>query len=236
MSTESHISQFDPEKAKALEAAATAWQARQKEKEEDTFEKAREALLATIAELPESVQIPYAKTPEGERMAKFRGTCDENFLAEIDFTRVRNPGALKLMMNWDGRFPGPCATGATGVGKTFAAWQTLRERYVKHNQPFAWFPVRRLVTELERYEKNDCADEFFRHYDFFKILFVDDLDKINWDFESHAQLLFSFLDWVYRKKKPCIVTTNRDRAWWKEKAGAALVRRLFDDAHFEVKF
>ncbi len=70
----------------------------------------------------------------------------------------------------------------------------------------------------------------------FRVLFVDDLDKINWDFESHAQMLFTFLDWVYRTKKPCIVTTNRDRAWWKVKAGDALVRRLFVDGCVEVEF
>lgn len=200
------------------------------------FEKAREQLTATLADLPDSPSVPYAMTPEGERWDKFKKVCEPQFLPKIDYGLVKDLVAFDRVGKWDGRFPGICATGATDMGKSRACWWALRRLYVLENKPFAWFPVRRLVTELERYEKNDCADEFFRTYDFFKVLFVDDIDKINWDFESHSQMLFAFVDWVYRKQKPCMITTNRDREWWAAKMGDAFVRRLFDDACIEVTF
>lgn len=225
---------FDPEKAKRLLAEAEVFFARTDPKQ--AFESVRREFQQALSSLPEKVEIPYEKTPEGERNALFQRVIDPNFDAEIDFARIRCPAAFDRVLKWDGRFPGPCAAGTTGFGKTFVAWQALRRLYVKENRAFRWFPVRLLVTELERYEKNECTADFFRQCDFFKILFVDDIDKINWDFESHAQMLFSFFDWVYRAKKPCIVTTNRDRAWWKAKAGDALVRRLFDDGCVEVAF
>ncbi len=238
---DSHVSKADPAKEAALLREAEEWLAKQKAATSKVdpvseFEKARAALAATLAKAPESVTIPFEITPAGERAAQFKRVCDERFYVEVDYLRVKCRAAFDRVLAWDGRFPGPAATGSTGLGKTLASWCALRRLYVDTNMPFAWFPVRRLVTELERYEKKDCADEFFRNYDFFKILFVDDLDKINWDFESHAQMLFSFFDWVYRTKKPCIVTTNRSRKWWTDKAGEAFVRRLFVDACVEVEF
>lgn len=230
------ISKFDPEKAKLILADAQRWAEKKKTNTVSEFQDAKAALLETFARLPESVEIPYDKTPEGERFAAYRRVCDPNFFADVDPTRIRNKAAFSRVAEWDGRFPGPCITGISGAGKTFAAWQALRRLYVKENRAFRWFPVRLLVTELERYEKNECAADFFRQCSFFRVLFIDDVDKINWDFESHAQMLFSFFDWVYSHKIPCIATTNRDQAWWKAKAGDALVRRMFVDGCVEVKF
>jgi hypothetical protein len=223
---------------KALLEEADRWIAARKTAPDVSadFETARDRLRQTLAALPEKVEVPYDRTPEGERAAQFARVVDPNFSGKIDVSRIRSAAAFDRVLKWDGSFPGPCATGGTGMGKTFVAWQALRRLYVKENRAFKWFPVRLLVTELERYEKHECTADFFRQCDYFRILFVDDIDKINWDFESHAQMLFSFLDWVYRAKKPCIVTTNRDRAWWKQKAGDALVRRLFDDGCVEVNF
>jgi len=201
-----------------------------------TFDEVRANMISMLESLPEHVEIPYHLTPEGERWTKFKNVCDDQFLAKIDYAKVKSRTPFDRMADWDGTFPGPCGHGPTDMGKSRAAWWALRRLYVRENKPFAWFPVRRLITELARYEKNDCADEFFRTYDFYKILFVDDIDKINWDFDSQTQLLFSFFDWVYRSQKPCIVTTNKDRAWWTDKMGDAFARRLFEDACTEVKF
>jgi hypothetical protein len=228
----------DAAKAAKLLEEAEAWEKSQKPRPDPVseFQKARDALAAKLAELPEKVEIPYDKTPEGERLARFMPVCPAKFHAPVDYKLVKRRAPFDRVLNWDGRFPGPAATGTTGFGKTFASWWALRRLYVKEDRQFAWFPARRLVSELERYETAGHSDEFFRTYDYYHILFVDDIDKINWDFESHAQLLFSFLDWVYRKQKPCILTTNRDRKWWAAKSGDAFVRRLFDDACFEVEF
>lgn len=231
---------FDESRARALLAGADRWAPKKRAIPEaeaiSQFAAARAALLSSLALLPETVTLPYHLTPEGERWAKFKRVCDEMFLGKLDLAKVLNRAAFDRIAAWDGSFPGPCATGPTGLGKSWAAWYALRQLYVTNGRTFAWFPVRRLVTELARYEKADCSDEFFRTYNFHRVLFVDDIDKINWDFESHGQMLFAFFDWIYRTKKPCIITTNRDRKWWAAKMGDAFVRRIFDDAHFEVKF
>lgn len=194
------------------------------------------AFMAVYDTLPEKVDLPYSMTPEGERMAKFKKICPQEFLKKIDREKLPKPEAFDSVFNWTGAFPGPCAVGPTNTAKTRATWSVLGRLYVRENKPFAWFPVRRMITELEKFESLNAADEFFRAYSFYRVLMVDDVDKINWQFESHGALLFAFYDWVYRSRIPCITTTNKDRKWWAGKMGDAFTRRLFDDAHFEVKF
>ena len=196
----------------------------------------RATFLAACSTLPEKVELPYHLTPEGERLALFKRICPLEFASKIDRDKLPNPDAFDAVAKWTGVFPGPCAIGKTETAKTRAAWSALGRLYVRENKAFAWFPVRRLVTELEKYESYNAADEFFRSYEHHKILMVDDLDKINWQFESQGALLFAFFDWIYRTNKPCITTTNKDRNWWAGKMGDAFARRLFDDSHFTVQF
>jgi hypothetical protein len=230
----------------AMQDDYARWQERQREaaarspaaKAVPAFEDARAQMLAAFAGLPEKVEVPYHLTPEGERMSKFRKVLEDSpeFLQRIDRAKLPNPVAFDRVAQWDGSYPGPLAVGDTDTAKTRAAWSALGRLYVRENRAFAWFPVRRLVTELDRYENAGCADEFFRSYDYFAILFVDDADKINWQFDSQKTALFAFYDWVYRKNKPCVTTTNKGRAWWVDRMGEAFTRRLFNDAHFEVRF
>lgn len=236
---------YNPDRARKLLEEAAAWEAKRRDNPANRpgttppveFAAIRAKLLAAAALLPESPQIPYNLTPEGERWAKFKKVCDERFHPKLDYSLIKNRAAFdRIAVAWDGSSPGPCAVGGTGEGKTRAAWWALRRLYVVGNKPFAWFPARRLCSVMDSYESRHCADEFFRAYDFFKVLFVDDVEKINWDFKSNTELLFSFFDWVYRTKKPCVVTTNRGRDWWTDKMGEAFARRLFDEAHFEVTF
>lgn len=203
-----------------------------------SFEDLKAELQSAFAKMPEAVDLPYHLTPEGERMQKFRKVLEDSpeFMKKIDRALLPKPEAFDAVAQWNGLFPGPCAVGQTNTAKTRAAWSALGRLYVRENRPFAWFPVRRLVTELATYEERNCADEFFRSYDFFRVLFIDDLDKINWQFDSQKMALFAFYDWVYRKNKPCITTTNKDRKWWADRMGEAFARRLFDDAHFTVQF
>ena len=191
---------------------------------------------AAVAGLPEHVEIPFAATPEGGRWAEFKHVCPAEFLRRIDRALLPQPAAFDAVANWSGTYPGPLGVGATDTGKTRAAWSALGRLHVKQGRSFAWFPARRLATELERYEKRDAADEFFRAYSHYRALFVDDIDKINWQFESQKEQLFAFYDWVYRTNTPCITTTNKDRTWWTNQMGSAFARRLFEDAHYAITF
>lgn len=177
-----------------------------------------------------------AEQERTERLARFRRVCPPEFMQRIDRTQLAHPEAFDAVAQWDGRFPGPLAVGNTGTAKTRAAWSALGRLNVDENRSFAWFPVKRLITEFVRYESKDIADEFWRYYRGFNLLFVDDLDKINWQFESEIAALFQFYDWAYRENRPLITTTNKDRAWWAEKMGDAFARRLFDEAHRTVTF
>lgn len=196
----------------------------------------RAAFLAVCESLPDKAEVPHDLTPEGERKTKFKAICPSEFYRKIDRALLKNPVAFDKVAQWDGSFPGPCAVGLTDTAKTRATWSALANLYIRQNRPFAWFPVRRMISEFEAYENRNAADEFFRTYSFFRILMVDDVDKINWQFDSHSALLFAFYDWIYRQRIPCITTTNKARDWWANKMGDAFARRLFDDAHFEVRF
>jgi hypothetical protein len=167
---------------------------------------------------------------------KFMIAAPAEFCKNIDRSLLIDPAAFDAVANWDGRFPGPCAFGATGTSKTRAAWSALARLWVRRQRSFAWFPVRKLVTMIAEDEEKGRVDKFFTNYDRLDILFVDDLDKINWVYESHKAAMFSFYDWVYRQNKPCISTTNKDPAWWAERMGDAFARRLFEGAHFAVRF
>lgn len=204
-----------------------------------SFEEVKDRLLKRIETLPESVDVPFEKTAAGERQARFNraltGVADE-FLKPLNSRLLKSPGAYNVVARWEGKFPGPIATGPTGTRKTGAAFAALQRLFVHENRAFSFFPVKRLISEYSRYEKKDILDEFYRMLLHYPVLLVDDVDKINCQFESEMSALFQFYDWVYRARRPVITTTNQNRAWWTDKFGSAFVRRLFDEAHFEVKF
>ncbi len=225
-----------------MELDYARWCARQADKRRqeapDGFAEARISLVRAFEAAPDKVSLPYDLTPEGARLARFRENCDPEFYQRIDRQKLKNPPAFDAVANWDGKFPGPLAHGPTGTAKTRAVWSGIGRLFVRDNRSYAWFPVKRLVTEFTRFESKDMADEFFKWYgpNRFSLLFVDDLDKINWQFESESAVLFQFYDWIYRTRTPCITTTNKDRQWWIDHAGEAFVRRLFDEAHNAVQF
>lgn len=197
--------------------------------------------LSTMQSIWKSLpEIPDAVTPkdyeERERAAEFKTVCPAEFYRPIERRFLTNPGAFDAVAGWNGLYPGPMAAGATGTGKTRAAWAALGRLYVKQGKPFVWFPVRRLIAKMEWYEESRCPEEFFRMVSAYPLVMVDDLEKINWQFQSHSELLFSFYDWVYRNHRPCLTTTNMTREWWANKMGDAFARRMFDEAHALVGF
>lgn len=200
------------------------------------FASARAEFEAMAAHWPAQAAVPYELTPEGERMTRFKTMCPAEFMQKIDRSKLGNEEAFDRVAQWDGKFPGPLAWGDTSMAKSRAAWSVLGRLWVKEQRGFATFTAKRLVAEYQRFEDKGLLDEFYRHYSFYHVLLVDDVDKINWDFESNATNLFAFYDWIYAKRVPCISTTNRGREWWTEKMGDAFVRRLFEGAHYEVKF
>ena len=238
--------QNPPAMSPALSADLLRWQKEQAEKRAkletfettaEAFDRIKTALKQTISALPEKVEIPFHLTPEGDRYRRFKIVCPQEFQPSVNRALVKNPKAFKAVEEWNGQFPGPLASGPTGCGKTRAAWQAVGRLWVRENKAFAWFPVKRLITEFERYEGKDLADEFWRYYrGNFALLLVDDLDKINWSFDSQHATIFQFYDWVYANHIPCITTTNKGRAWWTEKMGEPFVRRLFDEAHTHTQF
>lgn len=195
--------------------------------------------VAAIAKehLPEiAPALPFNMTPEGQRFAEFARICPIEFTETIETRRLPNSGAFSRMVQWDGVFPGPMASGATGTAKTRAAWALLKRLHIEKAKTFAWFPVKKLLTDFNKYEAANLGQEFYKQYSHQSVLFVDDIDKINWSFDSESAALFQFYDWVYRENRPCISTTNRPATWWAEKMGDAFTRRLFSDAHFHVDF
>ncbi len=170
------------------------------------------------------------------RLASFRRICPPEFFQPVENRLLTDIEAFEKCASWNGASPGILAGGPTGSSKTRACWQALGRLFVHERKSFAWFPVKRLITEFVRYESKDLAEEFYRNYRNYDILFVDDLDKFNVQFESEGAALFQFYDWVYRDHRPCLTTTNKSRQKWSDLMGDAFARRLFDDAHRPVIF
>lgn len=203
----------------------------------ETFEDAKRALMATFAQMPATAkEIPSADTPEGRRLASFKRVCPEEFCRKVDRLLLTNPEAFDQVCTWDGTYPGPLCVGPTGTRKTGSAWSTLGRLYVKHNFDFTYMPVRKLIVDTQRAEEGSDTAAYFGFLRQRRIIFVDDLDKFNPNFQSEPSALFSFYDWVYSNHVPVIATTNQTREWWEERMGSAFTRRLFADAHKVVQF
>ena len=201
------------------------------------FDVCRAQFMAACAALPDTPTPPSAvQLAEVKRLAVFRSVCDAEFLKRIHRAELPDTVAFDRVAQWPGPYPGRLATGATGAAKTRAAWSALGRLYVRENRPFKWYPVRALVKALDDEENAGFGADFFRHLGHYPILFIDDIDKINWQFDSTKQQLFAFYDWIYRTRKPCLTTTNKDRAWWANMMGEAFARRLFAEAHETVEF
>jgi DNA replication protein DnaC len=199
-----------------------------------------EDLADKLAALPPETEADRAEREKAvrgllraDRFAGFKRVCPEEFAGRIDRARLKNPAAFDAVAKWDGSFPGPLAHGPTGGSKTRAAWSALARMIIEDGKTLVWFPVSRLIEKIEAVEN---PDEFYRAQRRFDLLLVDDLDKINWQFESQTSTIFQFYDWVYREHRPCVTTTNKDRKWWADKMGDAFARRLFDDAHRAIAF
>lgn len=202
-----------------------------------------EEVLAKLAAMPpetaeeSAVRLQTeAQHARRDRLAAFKRICPPEFSQRLDRGRLPNPAAFDAVAQWQGRFRGILASGKTGCGKTRAAWSALGRLQVEEGRTFAWFPVKRLITEYNRYEGKDLADEFWRYYRNFNALFVDDLDKFNSQFESESSAIFQFYDWAYRENKAVITTTNKPRKWWEKLMGEAFTRRLFDEIHTHIDF
>lgn len=200
-------------------------------------------VLSTLGQLPAETPEEIATREEkvrlaelAERQGKFNKICPDEFIRPVQRRLLTDPRAFDECASWNIGFPGVLAVGPTGSAKTRACWQALGRLFVHERKSFAWFPVKRLITEYVRYESKDLAEEFYRNYRHYDMLFIDDLDKFNAQFESESAAIFQFYDWVYREHRPCLTTTNRSRVKWADKMGDAFARRLFDDAHRPVIF
>lgn len=226
----------EQEKRRELEIAALKPQFNQLASDPRSMQSIVRSLPGACDGAPVSYPAPGVDPAEQYRTERFLRVCGEEFEVPIDRKRLKSPAAFDRVVQWNGAFPGPCAVGATERQKTRAAWAMLQRIYVKTGRPFIYFTAKRLMSVMEQ-----DADDFFREHTppsgrLGAILFVDDADKINWDFQSNARDLFAFYDFIYRRHVGCVTTTNKDFAWWKERMGDAFVRRFFKDAHFEVKF
>jgi DNA replication protein DnaC len=189
------------------------------------------ALADAFAAMP-TKPIPHELTPEGQRMTAFRKVWPARFQEKLDRKRLKNPKAFDAVAAWDGRAPGMLAYGPTGHAKTWAVWVALGRLYVRENQTFVFFPIARLLDRIKKLEGLEPALFDSRGC---RIVFVDDADKFNADFDSERVALFEFYDHMSVTKRPVITTTNQDRKWWEKRMGEAFARRLFEETTV-VKF
>lgn len=174
-----------------------------------------------------------------DRLVLFERVCPGEFRRPLDRSQLKNPGAFEQVAHWNGRYPGPLGVGLTGTAKTRAAWVALRRLFVCSQVPsFRWYIASDLLQRYADARGSGNQLYFLRGGSgaYAAPLFIDDLDKINFAFDSETSNLFAIYDAIYRENIPCLATTNQTKAWWAHKMGAHFTRRLFEGAHQVVQF
>jgi len=182
-----------------------------------------------------------ARATRAAREEYFAEQVQDHFhgLAEqLDWQKTPMPAATRHVLEWDGTAPGLLLIGETGTGKTRAALACLRKLCVERGMRFKAYTLKRLLTQLAEYEKHGEARGYSGPNPYrpaAELLFVDDIDKLNRQFQSEAASLWDYYNWVYSAGRAVITTTQRSLEQWENLLGRSFARRL-KEAHHVVQF
>jgi DNA replication protein DnaC len=160
------------------------------------------------------------------RTERFKETCPSLF-QESDPKRLGKPFADAQVWKYGPK--GLMLFGATGNGKTRAAWALIRRLMIEEGREVMVFDSTSFGHAMERAYAEGRAAELMESAAKVELLFLDDFGKLKLTERAEAEL-FGIIDRRMAWQLPCIITTNDHgeslAARLTDNRGPALVRRL----------
>ena len=191
------------------------------------------------AEAQRSIAESYRKM----RLESAQRKVPADFCLEID--RTRSGIDLKSMdsiAQWDGK-RSIYAKGMSQLGKTRAIYSLLIDQFVNHERQFIVLDERKILAKVTDAFGEKGIQELDRKLCNIDILFLDDLDKVNFTNGVMAQnaltLIFGVIKDRMANHKPTFITMNTSITEVFQSAGAAvtqsLIERMKQDEHWQVE-
>ena len=135
-----------------------------------------------------------------------------DFLTPIDRARPTvDWKAFDEIQEWDGR-KSITARGVSQIGKTRAIYQVLKREYVENYRSFLVLDEFQLLAKVSDAAKNGKLEELARKFNDSDILFIDDIDKVNFSQgvtgNNALTLIFGVIKRRMATQKPTILSYN----------------------------
>jgi len=191
----------------------------------------------------EEIQSEIKASYRAQRAEAASKRIPRDFLAPLDNTKPRiDVQAMRNVLEWDGR-RSMLAKGASQCGKTRAIYKLLFNQFVDEGRTFLALDERQVfarVTDAFGEKGVQALDEKLCGVD---ILFLDDLDKVNFSNGVMAQnaltLIFGVIKDRMANLKPTFITLNTSVTEVFQSAGAAvtqsLIERMKQDDHWQIE-
>ena len=135
-----------------------------------------------------------------------------DFLTPIDRTRSTvDWKAFDEIQEWDGK-KSITARGVSQIGKTRAIYQALKREYVENYRNFLVLDEFQLLAKVSDAAKNGKLEELAKKFNGSDILFIDDIDKVNFSQgvtgNNALTLIFGVIKRRMATQKPTILSYN----------------------------
>jgi len=166
-----------------------------------------------------------------------------DFCDEIDRTRTGiDLKSMDSVSRWDGK-RSIYAKGMSQLGKTRSIYALLLDQFVNHERNFIVLDERKILAKVTDAFGEKGIEELDRKLCNVDILFLDDLDKVNFTNGVMAQnaltLIFGVIKDRMANRKPTFITMNTSITEVFQSAGAAvtqsLIERMKQDEHWQVE-
>ena len=150
-----------------------------------------------------------------QRLARFNDLCPAQFRERIRRELLPNLTAWDAADAWTGGHPGIWLwSAATGLGKTRMLWRHLGRMHVEHGRSILKLSGQAMAEEYFRLHMDGKPGDFYRWLEQSDLIFLDDLDKIDFSNPRSPRMLRETFDKFYEAKKPVLVTANEPIAWF----------------------
>lgn len=188
-------------------------------------------------------QLRIAEAYKKQRIESARSRVPVDFCDDIDRTRKGiDLRSMDSVAQWDGK-RSIYAKGMSQLGKTRSIYALLIDQFVNHERNFIVLDERKILAKVTDAFGEKGIEELDRKLCNVDILFLDDLDKVNFTNGVMAQnaltLIFGVIKDRMANRKPTFITMNTSVTEVFQSAGPAvtqsLIERMKQDDHWQVE-